>query len=77
MIDHTLRALSPPQLTQYEAWLSMQSVTPDGLRASTAEERQARYIRISNANEALVESVRSTWASKTPREAHKVGPGRF
>lgn len=55
----------------------MQSVTPDGLRASTAEERQARCtIRpISNANEALVESVRSTWASKTPREAHKVLSG--
>ena len=55
----------------------MQSVTPDGLRASTADERQGRCtIRpISNANDALVESVRETWATKSPREAHKVLSG--
>lgn len=55
----------------------MQSVTLDGLRASTVEERQARctITPISNANDELANSVRAIWATKTPREAHKVLSG--
>ena len=58
--------------TQFEAWLSMQVATTDGL--APASDRQQRFTiePIVNGNSILGESLRSMWESKTPDEAFKL-----
>jgi len=58
--------------TQFEAWLSFQSATKDGLRPAQAQYRRDTIVPIMNANLALVQSLVDMWAAKTPQEAHRM-----
>jgi hypothetical protein len=59
--------------TQFEAWLSMQFATPNGLKSAVGT-KNARYhiVCIQNAAaqaDALAKVLTDTWASKTPQQA--------
>ena len=56
--------------TQYEAWLSMQSVSVEGLTPTPKESLRCEIVPISNANPDMVASLVSMWANKNPRNAH-------
>ena len=58
--------------TQFEAWLSMQTASRDGLKPATEEQRRVTILTILNGNSILGESLRSVWESKTPREAYDI-----
>ena len=55
--------------TQYEAWLSMQTATKEGLRPATVDERRYEIKAIYNTNELLGKSLEVQWANKTPHDA--------
>ena len=63
--------------TQFEAWLSMQTFALDdesdagGLRSANEAERRCTIELVHGANEELGQSLLSTWANKTPEEAHE------
>ena len=60
--------------TQFEAWLSMQFATPDGLRSAVGTANSRHHIVcIQNAapqREQFTSALTDTWANKTPQEAH-------
>ncbi len=58
--------------TQYEAWLSMQTASADGLRPATTAEQRFEIIPIMNGNSSLVESLKAMWKNRTPAEAYEV-----
>jgi len=58
--------------TQFEAWLSMQQVTPEGLQPAEPSERRCRVAPIYGANSSMVESLYAMWAHRSPQEAHDV-----
>ena len=53
-----------------EAWLSMQTITKDGLQPATRNKERVRIIPIYNTNEYNVKGLMALWASKTPAEAY-------
>ena len=55
--------------TQYEAWLSMQTATKDGLRPATVAERRCEITPIYNTNQNMAEALTEIWATKTPAQA--------
>ena len=55
--------------TQYEAWLSMQTATKDGLRPATEAERRCEIRCIYTATQNMAEALTTIWATKTPAEA--------
>ena len=58
--------------TQFEAWLSMQAPSVNGLAAATLEEKRYAIVPVHGANATMGEGLVAMWASKTPTEAHKV-----
>ena len=58
--------------TQFEAWLSMQLVSRDGLQPAPPNRRRCEVVPIVNANSIMAESLFAMWASKTPDEARAV-----
>ena len=56
--------------TQFEAWLSMQTCTPDGLRPARPEERRCTVVPIKGANSSMAEGLRLMWSERTPQEAY-------
>ena len=58
--------------TQYEAWLSMQTASPEGLRPSTEAEKRFDIMTIMNGNSSLTESLKAMWKTRTPKEAYEV-----
>ena len=56
--------------TQYEAWLSMQSCTAEGLLP--APKVRATIVPLYNANPLLAETLESIWSQKKPQDAHHV-----
>ena len=61
--------------TQFEAWLSMQFATPDGLKAAIGTPNVRHHIVcIQNAaaqSELYEKALVDNWANKTPLEAHE------
>jgi hypothetical protein len=62
--------------TQFEAWLSMQFATPNGLKSAVGT-KNARYhiVCIQNAAaqaELYTKALVDTWANKTPQQAHDI-----
>lgn len=55
--------------TQYEAWLSMQTATKDGLRPATVAERRCEITPIYNTTQNMAEALTAIWATKSPAEA--------
>ena len=55
--------------TQYEAWLSMQTATKDGLRPATEAQRRCEIRCIYTATQNMAEALTAIWATKTPAEA--------
>lgn len=61
--------------TSYELWLSLRTVTADGLVDTPARERRAHLRCMGAANEAQdihIDSMFETWGEKTPEEAASV-----
>jgi len=58
--------------TQYEAWLSMQTVSEEGLKPSTEASRRCEIVPISNADSGVAENLISMWSTKTPVQAYAV-----
>ena len=59
--------------TLFEAWLSMQSVTSDGLLPSSEEHQRSTIVCIHNAvMEFDGEKLKRTWKDRTPKEAYAV-----
>jgi hypothetical protein len=61
--------------TSYEIWLSLRTVTADGLMNTPADKRRAHLRCMGAANEAEdihMESMFTTWSEKTPEEAASV-----
>jgi len=60
--------------TQFEAWLSMQTPSAEGLMPSSGPADQSRYeiVPIYSTNTHLTDSLRETWGSKAPDEARDV-----
>jgi hypothetical protein len=58
--------------TQYEAWLSMQLVTPEGVQAAPGEHRRCTILPLYNVDADQVESLRKMWAGRTPQQAFEM-----
>ena len=58
--------------TLFEAWLSMQTAHPEGLKPSTSKEQRFDIVPIHGANKITGESLKIMWAEKTPHEAHEL-----
>jgi len=58
--------------TQYEAWLSLQTLSAHGLSPAAEADRRCQIVPIQNANSTVVEALLTMWANKTPQEAHTV-----
>jgi len=63
--------------TQFEAWLSMQVCTPDGIRGAGSlyddqHPRRCVIVPTLNASAAVADEVRQMWSERTPQEAHDV-----
>ena len=58
--------------TQFEAWLSMQAPTVNGLAAATLEEKRYAIVPVHGANATMGEGLVAMWASKTPKAAYEV-----
>ena len=58
--------------TQFEAWLSMQKSTPEGLRPAAPEERRCTVVPIKGANSIMVESLLAMWSHREPEEAYNL-----
>ena len=56
--------------TLFEAWLSMQSITSEGLRPSSEEGRRSKIICIHTGSEHDIAKLEDTLQGLTPREAH-------
>ena len=56
--------------TLFEAWLSMQAVSPEGLKPATPEQQRLDIVPIHGANNITGESLKAMWASRTPQEAY-------
>ena len=56
--------------TQYEAWLSLQTSTVDGLRPATEAERRYEIAPIYNTNANMVDGLVAMWEGQTPQQAH-------
>ena len=56
--------------TQFEAWLSMQTATMDGLRPAVALEQRFTIVPIYNTNENLKAALVAMWAKTTPEKAY-------
>lgn len=56
--------------TLFEAWLSMQAVSPEGLKPATPEQQRFDIVPIHGANNITGESLKAMWATRTPQEAY-------
>ena len=55
--------------TQYEAWLSFQTATQDGLRPASEAELRCEIVPMYNTNASFIDGLRDMWAKATPQEA--------
>ena len=55
--------------TQYEAWLSMQTATEEGLRPATVDARRYKIVGIYNTNDSMTKGLEDIWANKNPAQA--------
>ena len=58
--------------TQYEAWLSIQQPTPNGLRPAHAKDRRSHVGPIYNTNANMVEGLYAMWSGEDPDQAHQL-----
>lgn len=58
--------------TQFEAWLSMQTVSANGLRPAPPGERRCDVVPILGCNSNMVDGLIAMWAERTPEEAHQL-----
>ena len=57
--------------TQFEAWLSMQEITANGIRGvQNGTAGRCKITCLHNASESLKSTLIDMWSSKTPEEAH-------
>ena len=56
--------------TLFEAWLSMQSITSEGLRPSSEEGRRSTIVCIHSGSKHDIAKLKDTLMSKTPQEAY-------
>jgi hypothetical protein len=57
--------------TQFEAWLSMQSASANGVHPAHENDRRCTIVTIHGAPTSFKEELVDMWASKTPIEAHE------
>ena len=58
--------------TQFEAWLSFQTSTPEGLVPASVEARRSTIVPVHGANSIMAEGLTAMWAKRTPKEAHEL-----
>jgi len=56
--------------TLFEAWLSMQMVTPEGLKPATLDQNRFDIVPVHGANKITGESLKNMWAERTPQDAY-------
>ena len=61
--------------TQFEAWLSFQVVTRDGLISRVDDERRNHIVMVLNAGEHLAQALVKEWSNCKPEEAHQILSG--
>lgn len=58
--------------TQFEAWLSFQTCTSQGLTHASDQQRRATTMRLHNAPPGFEDTLYGMWANKTPAQAHEI-----
>ena len=56
--------------TQFEAWLSFQQCTEDGLLPAPAGKSRSTTVPTLNGTDAMTAHVEKMWAGRTPQQAH-------
>ena len=68
----TLALIHPTPPAQFEAWLSLQACTEDGLRPAAPEESRVTIVPTLNGTAEMASHVRQMWAEKTPEAAREL-----
>jgi len=62
----------PRSQTQFEAFLSLRTVTANGLESTLEDERRCVIKGIHNAFDNIDKNIIDMWANKTAEEAHEI-----